>query len=333
MPGRTFMDCVTSRLAPSPTGYLHLGNAWSFLLNWLYARAAKGKIFLRMDDIDPQRSRAKYVGAALEDLRWLGLDWDAPSNAEGEAGIIFQGERIVDYERAIGFLRQKNLVYPCFCTRKDLRSLASAPQIGDMGAPYPGTCRNLDPGIVEDNLRRGKAASLRLRCPETVFTFRDFIQGWRSYSLADIGGDFALRRSDGVMAYQLATVVDDAFYGVNFVLRGRDLLASTPRQILLFKLLGGQIPNFAHIPLLLDHLGQRLAKRHASLALRQLRERGLKPEMIVGFLGKLAGANPSGAPCSAAELLGVFDIRKLPENDIILPMRLEEAIEGCGKIF
>lgn len=300
---------VRGRLAPSPTGFLHLGNAWSFLLAWLYNRHAKGKLTLRIENIDPARSKPEFIKAIFEDLEWLGLDWDE---------TCVQSERSVFYETALRELGEQDRLYKCFCTRKELRMLANAPHVGDIGAPYPGTCRDLPPEKVAENIRQGKAWSQRFRCVGEQICFNDLIQGTMSYSNTDIGGDFALQRSDGVYAYQLACAVDDGLYGINQVIRGRDLLPSAARQILLLKALGLTVPQYGHLPLLLDELGERLAKRHDSLSLASMRERGVKAEQITGYLGMLAGLNPLGGKKTPAQLLENFSYTKIPAKDISL---------------
>ncbi|WP_300907334.1 tRNA glutamyl-Q(34) synthetase GluQRS [uncultured Desulfovibrio sp.] len=306
---------ICGRLAPSPTGYVHLGNAWAFLLAWLAARARKGVLVLRLEDIDPQRSRPEFAAALLQDLRWLGLDWDQGPDVGGPLGPYEQSRRASAYAQALARLEAAGLTYPCFCTRKELRLLAAAPHVDDAGAPYPGTCRQLSAMQREALFRSGRKAAVRLRCPDASVAFEDALLGPQSFRLAECGGDFALRRSDGVVAYQLAVAVDDALMGVNQVVRGRDILPSTPRQIALLRLLGHDAPAYAHIPLLLDGEGQRLAKRHQSLALRALRERGASARRIVGLLSRLAGLNPRGLPVSPAELLPDFSLERLPGAD------------------
>lgn len=306
---------ICGRLAPSPTGYVHLGNAWAFLLAWLAARARKGVLVLRLEDIDPQRSRPEFAAALLQDLRWLGLDWDQGPDVGGPLGPYEQSRRASAYAQALARLEAAGLTYPCFCTRKELRLLAAAPHVDDAGAPYPGTCRQLSAMQREALFRSGRKAAVRLRCPDASVAFEDALLGPQSFRLAECGGDFALRRSDGVVAYQLAVAVDDALMGVNQVVRGRDILPSTPRQIVLLRLLGHDAPAYAHIPLLLDGEGQRLAKRHQSLALRALREQGASARRIVGLLSRLAGLNPRGLPVSPAELLPDFSLERLPGAD------------------
>ena len=298
------------RLAPSPTGLLHLGNAWSFLLAWLAARSRSGTVILRQEDIDPARSRQEWMDNIERDLHWLGLDWDEGPNAGGSHGPYQQslcGER---YLAAIDDLTSRGLVYPCYCTRKELRELAGAPHgahdgLSDAGAAYPGTCRSLTEEQRAEKEAAGRRASLRLLCPDGEdgrLHFDDLILGPQSMTLTECGGDFALRRSDGVWAYQLAVVADDIAMGVTQIVRGEDILLSTPRQLLLYRLLGHDAPAFAHIPLLHDAQGERLAKRHKSLSLAQLRDMGCRPERIVGWLATLAGLNEDAVPLSPRAL-------------------------------
>lgn len=325
---------VRGRLAPSPTGFLHLGNAWTFLLAWLAARSQGGEVLLRIDDIDPQRSRPAYAAAIIEDLRWLGLDWDqgpaasvgaVDAEGQGDVGPFAQSRRMALYDAALERLTQDGYVYPCFCSRKELRTLAAAPHMDDVGAPYPGTCRDLTEEQRATLMAQGRRPSLRLRCPEECHCFHDAVQGAQSLTLAQCGGDFVLRRSDGVVAYQLATAVDDALMGVTQVVRGRDILPSTPRQRLLLRLLGHAMPQYAHVPLLLDAAGQRLAKRHAALSLRRLRQAGAQARQIVGLLGCLAGFNPRGGEATPAELLPHVAMSQLPRTDISLTPKVLQA--------
>ena len=311
---------IIGRLAPSPTGFLHLGNAWAFFLAWLGVRSRAGRLILRMEDIDPVRSRPEYATAIMEDMRWLGLNWD------GE--VYTQSQRLDLYERAIAGFEARGLVYPCYCTRKELRELASAPHMappggqgggaGDLGAPYSGACRNLS---LEDRARletQGRRPCLRLGYPARDVRIVDLVLGECRFRGEDSGGDFALRRSDGVFAYQLAVSVDDAAMGINQVVRGCDILASTPRQMYLLELLGGAVPEYAHVPLLLDNEGERLAKRHNSLRLATLRQNGVAPERIIGWLAWLAGLQDSARPAKPSEFLSGLDFSRLPKENIIL---------------
>ncbi len=318
------------RLAPSPTGLLHLGNAWAFLLAWLSAREQGGRILLRMEDLDPQRSRPAFAAAILEDLHWLGLDWDAGPGGARESrlaacGPFVQSLRGSVYAEALARLEAAGRTYPCFCSRKELRLLASAPHPGEEGPARPDPCRTLDAAEQQRRLAAGQHAALRLCCPHEPVCFIDAVMGPQRFSPAEFGGDFALRRSDGVMAYQLAVAVDDGGMGVTEVVRGRDLLPSTPRQLLVLRFLGLRAPRYAHIPLLLDATGERLAKRHASLSLAALRARGVPPERIIGFLAKLAGINPGGGAARPRELTGRFRLDALPREDLRV---MEKDMDG-----
>lgn len=332
---------VRGRLAPSPTGFLHLGNAWAFWTAWLDARARSGEILLRLEDIDPARSRDEYADALIRDLGWLGLDWDygpgAKSDAKGcafleDAGSESKGAKSEEpekfrqslrggiYQEALSFLDGKGLVYPCYCTRKELRDIAGAPHVDDAGAPYPGICRAL---AEEERLRHeaaGRKSSLRLACPERAdWAFTDAVMGERSLTLTECGGDFALRRSDGVYAYQLAVVVDDIAMGVNSVVRGNDILVSTPRQLYLYSLFGARPPRYAHVPLVTDEFGERLAKRHASLTLMGLREAGVLPQTILGWLAHASGMRARFAPLHAHEALAGFSFTAMRPEPLKLP--------------
>lgn len=326
---------VRGRLAPSPTGFLHLGNAWAFLLAWLSVRAQGGELILRVEDIDPRRSRPEYVAALLEDLRWLGLDWEyGPGGLRGdvppwpdaaaagawvpgaEGAFFYQSRRTVVYAAALAALENAGAAYPCFCTRKELRLLAGAPHVDDRGAPYPGTCRNLTAEERAARLAAGRRPCVRLRCPGGLWRFDDAVMGPQAATLEECGGDFALRRSDGVFAYQLAVALDDGLMGVTEVARGRDILASTPRQLALLRLFGLPAPRYAHFPLLLDASGERLAKRHQSLTLAALRARGRSPRALVGLLAFRAGLLPCPRPVSPREIVSAFSWSRLPREDI-----------------
>lgn len=312
---------IRGRLAPSPTGFPHLGNAWALWAAWASARSRQGELALRIEDIDPARSKKEYVAALLEDLAWLGIDWDfGPGGEKGEDGFFRQSACFPAYEGAVRFLEGEGLVYPCYCSRKELREMAGAPHVGDAGAPYPGTCRFLRSEERERLKRAGREASLRLVCPpDRVWAFNDAVMGRREATLGSCGGDFALRRSDGVFAYQLAVVVDDMAMGITEVVRGSDIASSTPRQMYLYSLFGGKTPDYAHLPLVTDEAGERLAKRHSSLALRSLREAGVRPETILGWLAFASGLRPEFAPLYAGERPGGFSFENIRAARLRLP--------------
>ena len=254
----------------------------------------------------------------IEDLRWLGLLWDEGPDVGGPDGPYFQSERTALYQAALERLEEQGLVYPCFCTRAELHA-ASAPHREDGQVIYPGTCRDLTPAQAAAKAREsGRSPALRNRVPDRETAFTDGHMGRYEENLARDCGDFLLRRSDGMFAYQLAVVVDDAAMGVTEVVRGADLLDSTPRQLLLYTLLGWEAPSFYHLPLLLAPDGRRLSKRNADAGLEVLRGR-VPAEEVLGKLAWLAGFHPSAAPCTAEALVEEFGWEKVPRTDIRLP--------------
>lgn len=309
---------VRGRFAPSPTGELHLGNAWAALLAWLQIRHLDGTFVLRIEDLDPDRSRQEYTSALMEDLRWLGLDWDEGPDSGGKFTPYKQSSRQAYYESSLEKLRSLDLVYPCFCTRADIRAAASAPHENKKFLEHPNICRSLSLGQVNALTENRKPYSLRFKTPDRMVSFTDLIFGLQVYNPYRELGDFVVRRSDGVFAYQLAVVVDDAEMHISHVLRGADLLPSTGRQILLYETLGYPIPHFAHIPLLYGPDGTRLSKRHGATSLRHFRKQGIKPEEIVGQLGYWAGFMDKLTPVHPRELISSFDLRKIPQQGIMV---------------
>ena len=304
----------TGRFAPSPSGRMHLGNAFSCLLAWLSARSAGGRIILRHEDLDPARCRREYADIIEEDLRWLGLDWDEGGSRGGEN--YYQSSRRELYRQVLDALDEKGLIYPCFCTRADLHA-ASAPHASDGTPVYSGACRGLSP---EQRRERAKTRppALRARVPDRALSFTDGLQGPYTVDMARDCGDPILRRSDGIHAYQLAVVVDDALMGVNQVVRGRDLLSSTPWQLWLQEELGFSHPAYYHVPLLLSGDGKRLSKRDGDMDLGAIRASGLSPERVIGRLAFAAGLIDREEPVTAAELLPLFGWAKLQKEDIIV---------------
>ena len=307
---------VVGRFAPSPSGRIHLGNILCSLLAWLSVRQKDGRVVLRIEDLDTARCPRRYADQMEDDLRWLGLDWDEGPGVGGENGSYYQSERTELYQQALEKLDAMGLVYPCFCTRAELHA-ASAPHREDGQVIYAGTCRNLTAAEAAERAAK-RAPALRLRVPDEDVSFVDGHMGLYRENLARDCGDFLLRRSDGMFAYQLAVVVDDAAMGVTEVVRGADLLDSTPRQQLLYRLLDLPAPAFIHLPLLLSHDGRRLSKRNADAGLDVLRGRST-PEEVLGKLAYLAGFNPSAEPKSAIQLLADFDWSKVPTEDIRIP--------------
>ncbi len=297
---------VRGRYAPSPTGTLHLGNLRTALLAWLFARCSGGQFVLRIEDLDRPRVRAGAAEQMLEDLRWLGLDWDEGPNAGGFYAPYTQSERLDLYEEQLRSLVERGLVYPCYCSRAEIARVASAPH-GDKGPRYPGTCRQLTEVQRRRYVSEGRQPALRLRVDdERNVTFDDLIVGPTTQWVQQNVGDFIVRRSDGVFAYQFAVVVDDGIMRVNQVVRGADLLSSTARQILLFEASGFPVPVFAHVPLWMDDHGQRLSKRVLSAGLDPLRTRGVVPSMVVGELAASCGLLGQGERISAGELVELY---------------------------
>ena len=307
---------MVGRFAPSPSGRIHLGNILCCLLAWLSVRQQGGQVVLRIEDLDTARCPRRYADQMEEDLRWLGLDWDQGPTVGGPDGPYYQSGRTALYEAALDKLEKMDLVYPCFCTRAELHA-ASAPHREDGQVVYAGTCRHLTAAEAAEKAKR-RAPALRLRVPEETWSFTDGHMGPYSEDLARDCGDFLLRRSDGMFAYQLAVVVDDAAMGVTEVVRGADLLDSTPRQLYLYHLLGLTPPKVLHFPLLLASDGRRLSKRDADAGLDTLRDR-LTAAEVLGRLAYLAGFNPSAAPKTAEQLLVDFAWDKVPREDIRIP--------------
>jgi len=284
------------RFAPSPTGRLHLGNVRSALLGWLWARAAGGEFWLRIEDLDPDRSKPEFTDGIFEDLEWLGLTWDGP--------VWKQSERSQLYADALKTLAAKGLAYQCWCSRAEVARAASAPHVGEDGPVYPGTCRN---GATP---KPGRAPSWRFVTNPEVTRFHDALCGEVSQDVSRDVGDFVIQRIDGVASYQLAVVVDDALAGITHVLRGEDLLNSTPRQLLLQRALGHSQPEYAHVPLMLGADGKRLAKRDGPSTVAGLRELGWAPERVIGELAGSCGLN-DGSPIRAAELVPGFSLSQV----------------------
>ena len=274
------------RLAPSPTGYLHLGHARTFWQAQVRARARGGTLVLRNEDLDAARFKMEYVGAMLEDLRWFGLEWSEGPDLGGPFAPYNQSERMDYYRAAMEQLRAGNFIYPCTCSRKDIQAATRAPHANDDDEPiYPGTCRPKSPSSI-CHLPSSKFA-WRFRVPDgEVISFTDGNLGGQNFIAGKDFGDFVVWRGDVVPAYQLACVVDDAAMQITEVVRGADLLVSTARQILLYRALAAPVPDFFHCELMRDEAGARLAKRHDALGLRTLRARGLSPAQLRSGWGR-----------------------------------------------
>ena len=297
---------VRGRYAPSPTGALHLGNLRTALLAWLFARSAGGAFLLRLEDLDLPRVRPGVTSAMLADLRWLGLDWDEGPDVGGALGPYIQSQRDALYTAALARLQSRDALYPCYCTRAERAQVASAPHEQARHERCP--CRALTPAQRRRREAEGRRPALRFRVPNQTITFTDRIAGPVAQHVAAEVGDFIVRRSDGLVAYQLAVVVDDALMGVTQVVRGADLLSSTPRQLALFDALGYPRPReYAHVPLVVDAAGARLAKRTAATGLAALRAGGAEVRTVLGALAASCALWPSQTPASPADLLAAFD--------------------------
>lgn len=320
------MSGLRGRLAPSPTGELHLGGAATFLVAWLEARASGGSLVMRVEDLDVARARPGAADALLAELRWLGLDWDEGPDLGGPLGPYVQSERSEHYEAALAKLAARGLVYHCDCSRAEIARASSAPHgPDDEGPRYPGTCRPL--GLSPRAFRRPPA--LRFALPENAHaTYRDLGRGERDEAVADATGDFVLRRGDGAYAYQLAVVVDDLTMGITEVVRGSDLAASTSRQVLLWGLLGEcPPPVYLHAPLVLGPDGERLAKRNLGVPVRDQREAGRLAPEVWGHLAHMLGLVDDSRPRSPRELLGLYDRDRLARGPVRVPLAL---LAGSG---
>lgn len=306
-----------TRLAPSPTGALHLGNARTFLLNWLIARRRGWRVVLRIDDLDGPRVKQGADRQAVDDLRWLGLDWDL--------GPIYQSSNGEAHRSALEKLAAGGLMYPCTCSRREVESAAAAPHAEDGAAVYPGTCRGRFTTVEAARIASGREPAWRFQVPDLPMNWEDEFAGPRSVNPARDIGDFVVAKNDapagapfGTPSYQLATVVDDLAAGITHVVRGDDLIDSTPRQMLLYAALGAasRTPDYFHLPLVLGPDGRRLAKRHGDTRLSFYREIGVPPGRIIAMLARWSGLEV-GTSAEAALLVEAFDLHQLPRGPVI----------------
>jgi glutamyl-tRNA synthetase len=289
------------RFAPSPTGLLHLGNLRTALLAWLFARSKRARFLVRMEDLDSSRVRPGLEEVQLADLRALGLDWDGP--------VVRQSERMILYEEAISRLDADERLYPCYCTRAEIRTAASAPHGISTAERYPGTCRELTAAQRDEKEASGRPPALRVRAEGARIAFQDRLLGHHEEGEVD---DFVVRRNDGAPAYQLAVVVDDADQGIGEVVRGADLVDSTPRQLLLYSLLGLPAPRYAHVPLVLGADGRRLSKRHGAVTLADRKALGEGQGEVLAWMARSLGLAAPGETLAPTDLLGRFDPGRLP---------------------
>jgi len=309
----------TTRLAPSPTGALHLGNARTFLINWAMARQGGWRIILRIEDLDGPRVKQGADRQAIEDLQWLGIDWDE--------GPVYQSDRREHYEQAVRRLLKKGLAYPYICTRSEVATAASAPHSEDGSTVYPGTCRGRFQSIAEAKDRAGRDPALRFAAPPGAVEFRDGFAGEQQIDVAVRLGDFVIAKGDGTPAYQLAVVVDDAHMGVTRIVRGDDLLDSAPRQILLYRALdlNSSVPQYYHLPLVVGPDGRRLAKRHGDTRISAYRRRGISAGRVVALLGRWCGIRTDACELTARQFLESFDIGRVPRDRIVFSGELQNG--------
>lgn len=320
-----------TRLAPSPTGALHLGNARTFLINWAIARRSGWRVVLRIEDLDGPRMKPESITQTIDTLAWLGLDWD------GE--VTRQSADLTPYHLALGRLHQEGLLYPCTCTRKEIEQAQSAPHAEDGETRYPGTCRDRaqrhehvtehsdQPWVAEGS----RSVAWRVQVPDELIGFADMFHGEQSLNVQEDVGDFVVATKQGVPAYQLAVVVDDARQGVTDVIRGADLLCSTPRQILLYRLLGlGPPPSYTHLPLVVGEDGRRLAKRHGDTRLTAYRASGVPAARIIGLLASWSGvtAPDERREMTAHEFAERFRLDALPREPIVFHTQDEQWLRG-----
>ena len=302
-----FMDEIkpVGRFAPTPSGRMHLGNVFAALMAWLSVKSRDGEMVLRMEDLDTLRTSREFAQTLREDLSWLGLTFDRETPAQSTRGPVYD----TYFER----LRQKDLLYPCYCTRSQLHSV-NAPHLSDGTYVYPGTCRNL---TAEQRAAFHRAPAWRVRVDDRIWELEDRVQGHYRLNLAEECGDMVVRRADGVYVYQLAVTVDDGEAGVTEVVRGMDLLSSAPRQMYLQELIGFPHPEYAHVPMLLAPDGRRLSKRDRDLDLGEIRKR-MTAEQLLGILASSCGLIPKNEPVSLGELTKEFSWNAIQKDSIYL---------------
>jgi len=310
---------MRGRYAPSPTGRLHLGNARTALLAWLDARSRGGTFVMRIEDLDRARVPAGAEERLLEDLAWLGLDWDEGPDRGGPFAPYRQSERGASYDAAIDRLLAAGRAFPCACSRADVARAVLAPHDADEDGPrYPGTCHGLPPDEVHARAAaQGRAPAIRFAGNGERIDFTDDVHGPVPGDAAGVD-DFVLRRADGTAAYQLAVVVDDAAMGVTRVVRGDDLLRSTPRQLALYRALALPAPAFAHVPLVLTPSGERLAKRTRPEAVADLRDRGVAAATVIGALAASAGLRDPGTHAAPADLVAGFSLTRVDRRPAVV---------------
>jgi glutamyl-tRNA synthetase len=315
-----------TRLAPSPTGALHLGNVRTFLINWILARQSGWRILLRIEDLDGPRIKPEADHLVIEDLEYLGLDYDE--------GPVWQSSRTAEYRAAIESLVSRGLAYPCVCSRKEVDLAASAPHAEDGAMIYPGTCRGKFASVEQAKEQSGREPAIRFAAIDRDVEFDDWFAGGQTLNVARRLGDFVIAKSDGTAAYQLAVVVDDLAGEVTEIVRGDDLLESTFRQILLYEALGAEsrIPRYTHLPLVVGTDGRRLAKRHGDTRIATYREMGVKRSRMLGLLAKWCGMNDAGRDIDHLhQLIDGFDLRAISRSPVVFTSADDAMLRGTGE--
>jgi len=322
------MSEVRVRFAPSPTGYLHVGNARTAILNWLFARHCQGKMILRIEDTDVERSSLEYENALYEDLKWMGLDWDEGPKIGGNFGPYRQSERVEIYQNYAKKLVEQRYAFYCYCTAEEIKEKGQAALERGEDPHYDGHCYNLTDSQVQQYKSEGRKPVIRFRVKEKEISFSDLIRGDVSFEGSSLS-DFVILRSDGIATYNFAVVLDDALMKISHVIRGEDHLSNTPKQVLLFKALNFTLPVFVHIPMILGGDRSKLSKRHGDNQLRDYRHKGYLPEALVNFLSLLSWSSPSGDELLSSErLIKEFDFSRVSKSAAIFNLEKLNWMNG-----
>ena len=315
---------ATTRLAPSPTGAMHIGNARTFLVNELLARKHNWRMLMRVEDLDSPRTKPGAIEQMFDELSWLGFTWTGD--------ILYQSQRAELYRNALEVLIRKGQAYPCICSRKDIISAASAPHDSDRVPPYADTCRQRFNTLEEAENFSDRPVAWRVKVPDEIITFTDQFAGVCSVNLRDTCGDFVIFRNEGIASYQLAVILDDAESDVNVIVRGDDLIESTARQILLRRLLEIEGPvTYYHMPLVVGTDGLRLAKRHGDTRLSYYRSLGASAEKVLGMIAHISGLTPKPRETTLEELYDIFDINLFPRHPFVFTDEHDAFLRGEGK--
>ncbi len=319
------------RLAPSPTGALHLGNIRTFMITWLHCRVNRGQLAMRMEDLNIERLKDGAIESIYEDLIWLGFDWDIGAglhyldSSKKEDETYIQSNSMELYHNTFMYLQKEKLIYPCSCTRKEIAQIQSAPH-DNHEQHYKNTCRDRWNNETEARAHKGHPISWRFKINHQIDSFNDGFYNHYAYPLDQWSGDFIIAQSSEKVAYQLAVVIDDARHKVTQVIRADDLLNSTLRQLTLYRELNYSTPNFTHLPLMIGPDGIRLAKRHGDFKISSLRKKGVPAKRIIGYLAHTCGWTKSSKEISLNELLPLFDLSSIPRKEIVVDPNLEKLL-------